>query len=235
MTTKLGPAPRAITFDLDYTLWDLSGVLHQAEADMYAFLARVYPKVTERYSDEALRALRSELYERRQDLRYNVTELRKAALAQVADECGYGETLVEEAFEVFLEGRHKVKLFPDTLPLLRRLEGRYVIGVITNGNADVARLGLRGHFDFVLSPMDVGAAKPDRVIFEAACHRAGVEPERVMHVGDEPEADIVGAADYGMQAVWMNRAGSPWPQEFARRPHLQVSSLRELERLLFSE
>ncbi len=221
---------RAITFDLDFTLWDLEGVLHRAEELQYRFLAEHYPEVARRYTHRALQALRFTLYEERADLRYNVTELRKAALRRVAGECGYDEAMVEQAFEVFLDARHEVKLYEDVEPLLARLHGRYVLGVITNGNADIRRFGIGQYFDFALTPMDIGAAKPDRAIFEAACRHAGVEPAEVAHVGDDPEADVIGAASFGMQAVWLNRTSAAWPQGLVRPPCIELPSLADLDR-----
>lgn len=223
---------RAITFDLDFTLWDLEGVLHRAEALQHEYLISNYPEVGRWYSNEAVRSLRMELFKERKDLRYNVTELRKAVLRRIAAECGYGEELVEGAFQVFLDARHDVKLYDDTRPLLERLQGRYVLGVITNGNADVHRLGVGEYFDFALSPMDVGAAKPDRIIFEAACHRAGFEPEEIAHIGDDPEADVIGSANYGMQSVWLNRTGVAWPAAMERPECIELTGLAELGQVL---
>ncbi|NLO79364.1 MAG: HAD-IA family hydrolase [Xanthomonadaceae bacterium] len=226
-----GPV-RAITFDLDFTLWDLEGVIHRAEMLQYQFLCQHYPEVGRRYSAEAFQALRFRLHEQRPDLRYNVTLLRQEALRTVAIECGYDESLVKQAFQVFLDARHDVKLYDDTVPLLERLHGRYVLGVITNGNADVRRLGLGGYFDFTLSPMEVGAAKPDRLIFEAACNRAGFEPGEIVHIGDDPEADVIGAAGYGMVAVWLNRHRLQWPAELPRPDCIELPTLAALERVL---
>jgi len=225
---------QAITFDLDFTLWDLEGVIHRAEALQYDYLARHYPDVAQRYSAEAFQNLRFQLFEEREDLRYNVTELRKEALRRVAAECGYESSLVDQAFQVFLDARHEVKLYEDTHPLLERLHGRYVLGVITNGNADVGRMGLGDYFDFALSPMDVGAAKPDRLIFEAACNQAGFEPVEIAHIGDDPEADVVGAAGYGMLPVWLNRTGIAWPDSLTRPPCIELASLAKLESVLQS-
>jgi HAD superfamily hydrolase (TIGR01549 family) len=226
---------RAITFDLDFTLWDLEGVIARAEHKQYEFLAQRYPKVCEHYTVESLHQLRELIAEREAGLRHNVTELRKAVLREAAQRCGYDEAMVAAAFDVFLDARHEVQLYDDAIPLLEALRGRYVLGVITNGNADVGRMGLREHFDFVLSPMEIGAAKPDRVIFEAACHRAGVESHEAMHVGDEPHSDVAGAADHGMLAVWLNRSRQRWPQDLPGREYLEVSSLRELLDLLNGE
>lgn len=233
MTESLVTEPvRAITFDLDFTLWDLEGVIHQAEVRQYEFLAQHYPEVTRRYTADAFQSLRFRLFEELPDLRYNVTALRKEALRRIAAECGYESSLVDQAFQVFLDARHEVQLYDDAQPLLERLHGRYVLGVITNGNADVARLGLGDYFDFTLSPMDVGAAKPDRLIFEAACNKAGFDPAAIVHIGDDPEADVVGAAGYGMVPVWLNRNRALWPQDLARPPCIELSSLTRLEAVL---
>lgn len=59
-------------------------------------------------------------------------------------------------------------------------------------------IGLAGYFDDVVVSALVGAAKPDRRIFEEALKRAGVEPTQVVHVGDEPQADAAGAAALGI-------------------------------------
>lgn len=216
---------RAVTFDLDHTLWDLEDVLPRAEQLAYDFLARGYPRAAERYSVERLRELRMEIYRQREDLRHNVTELRKQVYRQVASDCGYDESLVEGAFAVFLQARHDVILYDDVLPLLDALRGHYVLGVITNGNAEIERVGLADYFDVVVSAGEVGAAKPDRVVFEAACHRAGVPAAETAHVGDEPHSDVIGAAGYGMRAVWLNRLGSPWPEELARCDYVEMSDL----------
>jgi FMN hydrolase / 5-amino-6-(5-phospho-D-ribitylamino)uracil phosphatase len=222
---------QAISFDLDYTLWDLADVIQQAERELHAFLASRYPRVVERFDRAALYALRLELAERRPELRHNVTAWRKAALSEVARVCGY-PGLAEEAFEVFIEARHRVSPYPDALPLLDRLHGRYRLGVITNGNADVSRLGLGHYFHFTVSAVDVGASKPDRLIFEAACNRAGVAPEQMLHVGDDAACDVVGAAEFGMQSVWLNRHCEPWPEGVERPAHVEVDSLTRLGELL---
>ncbi len=223
---------RAISFDLDYTLWDLAGVIEQAEQTAHDYLARYYPRVAERYgSARQLVEKRLQLLERQPQLRHNVTAWRREALAELARECGYQQRLVDEAFDVFLEARHRIVPYQDALPVLGYLRRHYTLGVITNGNADVHRLGLGHYFDFVVSAVDIGSAKPDHLIFEAACHRAGVAPAQMLHIGDEPHCDVYGAARYGMQAVWLNRHGRVWPPELDRVPHVEIDSLQALAAL----
>jgi len=224
---------RAVSFDLDFTLWDLTEVIPAAEREVMAFFADRAPAVTERYTAESLRALRDSVLKEQPGLRHNLTELRKAcmrrALASVGEE---DESLVEDAFGVFLDARHRVHMYDDALPMLERLHGVLPLGAVTNGNADIRRIGLEGYFDFQVSAIDVGAAKPDRLIFEAACARAGFEPHQMLHVGDEPESDIIGAARHGMIAVWLNRDGRPWPEGVEPVPHVQIGSLAEVVELV---
>lgn len=223
---------RAVSFDLDYTLWDLADVIHRAEQRQYDFLVGRCPEVSRRYTLEQFRELRTQVHDDSPDIRHDVTALRKQALYRLGAVCGFDDEVAEQAFHVFLDARHEVALYPDTKPLLDALHGRYVLGALTNGNAEVARLGLEHYFDFALSAVEVGAAKPDRVIFEAAQHRAGVPAAQIMHVGDEPSSDVVGAARYGMIAVWLNREHAPWPDGLDRVEHIELDSLAALGELL---
>lgn len=223
---------KAITFDLDFTLWDLTGVIARAEERAQGFLAERYPDVGRRFGVQALRDLREQLAAENAALRHNVTELRKAVFRKAGASLGYhdGEldTLVEETFTVFLEARHEVVLYDDTLPALEALHGRFVIGAVTNGNADVRRLRLDRYFDFVVSAVEVGAAKPSHLIFDVVGHRAGVPSAQVVHIGDDPQSDVIGAARNGLQAVWLNRTAAQWPSELERVPYLECRGLQEL-------
>lgn len=72
-----------------------------------------------------------------------------------------------------------------------------------------------------------GAAKPDARIFSALRRLAGVSAQEVLHVGDDPLADVVGATQAGMQAVWLNRESRRWPGELAP-PARTISTLAEI-------
>lgn len=236
MTAGLPGPVRAVTFDLDFTLWDLTGVIELAERRADEWLQARFPAVAERYDREALRVLRLELADQRPALRHDVTALRRAAFAAAGERCGLAEAdreaLVHGAYEAFIAGRHEVVIYEDTRPLLEWLHGRVPIGAITNGNADIGRLSLGPYFDFSVSAMDVGAAKPSHLVFEAACGRAGVPAGAIVHVGDDCECDVVGSYRAGMQPVWLDRDGGAWPDGLERPPHCRVTSLAELRRLL---
>lgn len=227
---------RAVTFDLDFTLWDLTGVLHHAESVCQGFLEQRYPAVASRFDIEGLQALRSEIAEREPGIAHDVTALRRAAFREAGTRAGCVgtelETLVEEAFEVFLDARHAVRIYDDAVPLLQALQGRVRIGALTNGNAEVRRLALGRYFDFALSAVELGAAKPSHLVFQTAANRAGVPAGEIVHVGDDVHSDVSGAAAFGMQAVWLNRDGAGWPTDVAPAAHHEVHSLAELQGML---
>ena len=82
------------------------------------------------------------------------------------------------------------------------------------------------HFSAAVSAREVGVAKPDVRIFHAAASQAGVRPEEVLHVGDDSHADVLGAWQAGMQAVWVSRDNHVWAHE-APQP-FTVQQLSEL-------
>jgi len=67
-------------------------------------------------------------------------------------------------------------------------------------------------------------------MFELACRRLGAWPGQVVHVGDDPEHDVRGAANAGMRTVWVNRNGREWPG--GPEADAEIGSLAELEAVL---
>jgi putative hydrolase of the HAD superfamily len=104
-------------------------------------------------------------------------------------------------------------LFDDTLPCLEWLHAAGVrIAVVTNASgsyqrAKLANLGVAEFIDAVVIAGELGAAKPDPVIFHTACAQLGCESGEVAHVGDRLDLDAIGARDAGLHGVWLNRSG----------------------------
>ena len=221
----------ALTFDLDDTLWDNRPVLMAAEQTVYDWLCLHYPRIKLHYSLEDMWGLRLELLQQNPELRHDVTAPRKNSLRIVAQTSAYDDSLVEPAFAVFLDARHRVTLYSDVEPALRRLRSAgYCLGTLTNGNADVGRLGLGQLFDFSLSAASTGKAKPHPRMFEEACRRAHVCAVELAHIVDGPGTDVAGAQNAGVTAIWMNRQSqSADPGVFC---HAQISGMKELLTLL---
>jgi putative hydrolase of the HAD superfamily len=221
---------RAICFDLDDTLWDVRSVLERAELRVGEFLAQHYPRLAS-LSREALREARLELARSEPALAHDMTWLRVETMRRVALGAGYPGSVGEECFEVFFAARNEVQLYDDVLPALDALGRRYALATLSNGNADLARIGLAPRFAATLSARDVGVAKPQRAAFEAVTRALELDPAEVAYVGDDPQVDVAGARAAGLRTVWINRNGRDWPDGPAAAD-LAVTDLAELDRRL---
>jgi putative hydrolase of the HAD superfamily len=174
--------------------------------------------------------LSQEVITTRPDIAYDRTRLRKEALWLAARQADYVEFDVDAAFAVFFVARNAVEPFAEVRPTLERLARRYTLASLSNGNADLRLIGLHDLFTFSLNAIDVGAAKPEPLMFEQARQRLAARPEQIVHVGDDPEHDVLGAAQAGFRTVWINRTGRDWPGGL--RADAEIATLVELERLL---
>jgi putative hydrolase of the HAD superfamily len=221
----------AICFDLDNTLWEVWPVIVRAEQVMYAFLAERYPRIVARYSVEALRTVRDCVAADEPQMAYDFTYMRLAALRRCAESVGYQAAIADEVMEVFLRARNEVTLYRDVRPALDKLSARYRLFTLTNGNADLRAIGLDHYFESCYSAREIGALKPDAAAFLHVLKTTGMAGEQMLYVGDDPIADVHGARNSGMQALWVNRNGAAWPTELGAHP-LAVSELGELPVLL---
>lgn len=220
---------RAVTFDLDDTLWDIEPVIDRAEACLYDWLRQYFPRIPQRFTPLELRRISATVAQQRPDQAHDRTWLRKRALQVAAEQVGYdgNEFPVEDAFQVFYRLRNAVELYADVPPVLERLSRRYPLAALSNGNADIHVIGLGRVFAFALHAAEVGSAKPDPTMFELACQRLRLAPAQIVHVGDNPEHDVLGGAQAGFRTVWVNRNRHPWPG--GRRPDAEITTLPELE------
>ena len=221
---------RAIIFDLDDTLWEVGPVIVRAEHAMLAFLAGRYPRVLERHTLDSMRDVRARMAFEHPAMRHDFTWLRLESLRHHAREAGYPDAMAQEAFEVFYRTRNEVTLYDDVLPALEQLRARFRLFAISNGNADLATIGLGRFFEHALAAREAGVLKPDPRIFELLLERAGLGASQVVHVGDDAVADVDGARRAGLTPVWLNRRGCDWPAATLPAP-LTVRTLTELVRL----
>ena len=219
---------RAITLDLDDTLWPVWPTIGRAETALQAWLAAHAPSTALLSADAELKkAVRAEVNARHADRAHDLSFLRLQSIRGLLHQAGDPAHLAEPAFEVFFAERQRVDLFDDALPALAFWSQRYPVVALSNGNADVHRVGIGEHFHASVSAQSLGVAKPDLRIFEAGAAAAGVQPHEVLHIGDDAHADCVGALAAGMQVVWLNREGHDWTYGDTR-PHLEVRDLHAL-------
>lgn len=216
-------APLVLSFDLDDTLWPVGPVIAAAERQLLSWLRERHPEIVSGHDLESLRALRDGVAQRFPERSHDLTFLRHRALKDLFGAAGHAESLADAALEVFFSARNRVEFYDDVRPALSRLRARYRLFAISNGNADLHRCGIGDLFAGHVTAIAAGAAKPDARIYAALLEMAGVEAAQVLHVGDDPLADVIGATRAGMQAVWLNRDGREWPAAFAAPPRTVVT------------
>ena len=218
---------RAISFDLDDTLWPIWPTIERAEQALHDWLGFHAPMAAALFaSPGALREIRNELGASRPDLRTDLSALRRESIRLALERAGENPLLAEPAFDVFFAERQRVTLFEDALGALQFLSARFPLVSLSNGNADLRKVGLAQYFKAAISAHDFGVGKPDPRIFVAAAGALDISPEHVLHVGDDATLDGLGAINAGMQSAWLNRSDHLWPHELT--PHLTLTSLDEL-------
>jgi putative hydrolase of the HAD superfamily len=218
---------KAISLDLDDTLWPIWPTIERAERVLHDWLGEHAPMTAALFANPAaLRDIRNQVADQRPELAHDLSALRRESIRMALYRAGEDPRLADPAFEAFFAARQQVTLYEDAGPALEFLAARFPLVSLSNGNADLRRVGIDRHFRAAISARAFGVGKPDPRIFVAAAGAAEVQPEEVLHVGDDATLDVLGALNAGMQAVWVNRAEHLWPH--AQRAHLEIASLAEL-------
>jgi FMN hydrolase / 5-amino-6-(5-phospho-D-ribitylamino)uracil phosphatase len=223
-----------VTFDLDNTLWDVDSVIRNAERVTRSWFDVHVPELNATLRSADFAAMRQALVAERPELAHDLSRLREAVFARAITTVGRSTTeaaqLAAQAFALFLNERHKIIYFDGAIELLEGLACRHRLGALTNGNANITRLGLDRYFGFAFNAADVGASKPAPAMFRAALEHTGATASQMVHVGDNPLDDVHGAAQLGIATIWVNRnaAADPPPTE----PTRVVARLAEIPDVL---
>ena len=221
---------KAISLDLDDTLWPIWPTIDRAEKMLHRWLSDNTPMAAALFSSpSALREIRDYMATNRPELKHDLSAIRRESIRLALYRAGENPLLAEQAFEVFFAERQNVTLYEDALPALKYLAARFPLVSISNGNADLHRVGIGGLFRASISAREFGVGKPDPRIFHAAAGAVDLRPEDILHVGDDATLDALGAMNAGMQAAWVNRSDFLWPHD--TQPHVMLTSLADLVEL----
>jgi len=180
----------------------------------------------------AMLALRAEVAAAHPHWGHDLSAIRLETLRRALRHHGEDPALAEAAFDVFFEARHAVTLYDDVLPGLERLAARYRLVAVSNGNAELHRVGLDRFFAGSVSARLHGAAKPAPSIFSAACEAAGAAPRQVLHLGDDLDTDVGGALAAGLHAGWICRPDGAHATADPRAGAHRFADLLEVARAL---
>jgi putative hydrolase of the HAD superfamily len=124
--------------------------------------------------------------------------------------------------------------FPGLIEMLNTLQQQgYLLGIISNGRGEfqtkaISGLGIQNYFDVMLISEIEGVRKPATEIFQRAMTRLGVSAQNSLFVGDNPDADILGAKSAGMRTIW--KRSSQWIE--ATGADAAIDELSEISSIL---
>ncbi|MDB4925766.1 YjjG family noncanonical pyrimidine nucleotidase [Mucilaginibacter sp.] len=225
-----------IFFDLDHTIWDFDKNAEEALHELY---------VLHRLHDIGLTSADAfiETYTKNNHQLWreyhvgNITKetLRAARFKQTFLDLGVHPDVIPNGFEdAYVKlCPTKTNLFPNAHETLAYLQSKYTLHLISNGfkesqDIKIGNTGIGKYFTHVIISEIVGANKPDKAIFEYAINLAGVKREECLMIGDSLEADVLGALNFGMDAIYFNPFNAPKPDEVP----VQIMDLKELTLLL---
>lgn len=228
--------PQAIGFDLDDTLYDNLPVLKQAESKLQSFLHDNF-EGTKQYSPKDWLNMRDQVIALEPPLVNDTSASRLAALRHGLLTLGYSEKEAQDgaslAFDEFIYWRNHIDINDRIHILLNELRQHFKLFVISNGNADIARLGIDKYFEFALHPSKELAMKPGASLFNLAQRQLDIPAQYISYVGDHPVSDIIGANNAGWQSIWLNEKNKRLDhyKKPLQLPTVEVTSLQQLHSL----
>lgn len=237
MTKPVRKSYTHLFFDLDHTLWDFDSNARETLYELYeVYRLRELGIVSPDTFIETYTANNHQLWKDYHNGIISKIQLRRTRFRKTFMEMGLKEEDIPQNFEddYVRICPTKTNLFPhvhETLSYLR--EKRYKLFIITNGfqissEIKMSNTGLRDYFDNVFVSEILGISKPDKSIFKHALATAGTTRHKSLMIGDSLEADIVGAANAGMDTVFFN----PFKSDHNHNPTYEIAQLNELRMFL---
>ena len=201
-----------IFFDLDHTLWDFATNSELAlmqifdETGLAAKGVESFEKFHRKYVP-----INDRYWARYHNGAVTKEKLRHGRFYDTLKEFNINDAALAEIMaESYVTISPKMTaLFPDAMEVLKYLQGKYKLHLITNGFAEVQWIkiensGLKPFFEHIIVSEEVGTQKPDKAIFELAMDRAATHADECIMIGDNYNTDIVGAINVGMDQVFFN-------------------------------
>ncbi len=225
-----------IFFDLDHTLWDFDrnarGALHEV---YYQFDLRRIGALSPQHFIDVYMPINERMWGEYRQGKIDAETIKIARFKETFKKFGFldGDTVkkVKSAYLEFLP--RQGHLIEGVQSLLEYLKPKYFLHIVTNGfkAVSIEKLGhanINSFFKSSLSAEEVGYLKPDVRVFKTALKNNKARAEESLFVGDHLEADVIGAANAGMDQVYFNPKGKA--HNF--KPTFEISEMAELCELL---
>ncbi|PCI55742.1 MAG: HAD family hydrolase [Gammaproteobacteria bacterium] len=236
---------KAISFDLDDTLYSNKPVMQAIEQKMIAYfsalpiLNNIMPAQQNFLDVHFWSNFRHQAILKQPDLAHDVVQVRLVSYQLGFISLGLAEDIAQQqaqaALDYFIELRSDFTVPEQSKKLLANLSEKYILIAISNGNVDTKALGISQHFRYIYHAgwqMDGSLLKqkPASDMFTLACHELAIKPSQLLHVGDCGRSDIQGALRAGCQTAWLSCYDVGMPLTVL--PHIEITNVNQL-RLLF--
>ncbi|WP_264531379.1 YjjG family noncanonical pyrimidine nucleotidase [Flavobacterium sp. N502540] len=221
-----------VFFDLDHTLWDFD---KNSEMAFDRIFKSKYPEIKTEDFIEKYAPINQECWKLYQNDKITHLELRYNRLKFSFDALNYtmsDESINEIANDYIEFLTDNNYLFEGAIEVLEYLKPKYKLHIITNGFANVQdkkinNAALSGYFETITNSELAGVKKPNSIIFDYALSAAKASKESSIMIGDCLDADVNGALNAGLDAIFFNEKRIEAPQNIK-----QVNHLLELKKYL---
>jgi putative hydrolase of the HAD superfamily len=235
---------KAISFDLDDTLYSNKPVMWSIEKKMIAYFAN-FAVFADKISTQQIKldphfwsGVRQQAVLAQPDLAHDVVRVRMVTYCLGFISLGLTAKVAEQqaqaALDFFIQLRSDFAVPEQSKNLLEHLASKYPLIAISNGNVDTEVLGISHYFQHIYhagwqTDGTLLRQKPCSDMFDLACQKLSINSSQLLHVGDCGLSDIQGALRAGCQAAWLSRydVGKP----ISVLPHLEITTVSQLETL----
>ncbi|MEZ9142231.1 MULTISPECIES: HAD-IA family hydrolase [unclassified Shewanella] len=226
---------KAISFDLDDTLYHNAPHIIKAESALSLFMQEQFNTPTN-WGITQWRELKAQVIAVHGELAHDTTAARYEVLRQALIQWDYSEIEAsqgaQQGLECFCFHRSDFTVDDGVLNLLSDLGKQYPLIGITNGNVDARRVGLNDALEFVVHPGHGVRMKPYSDLFDLSCQHLDIQTNELLHIGDHPISDVLGARHAGCQSLWLNLQADEGGRAQHILPHLEIEQLQEIRQLI---
>ena len=235
---------KAISFDLDDTLYSNKPVMIAIEKKMIAYFACL-PAIKNHVSTQSIvfnqrfwSPFRRQAIAEQENLSHDVVRLRlvtyRLGFISIGLTAQAAQQQAQAALDYFIQLRSDFTVPEQSKKLLASLANKFPLVAISNGNVDTNALGIAHYFQHIYhagwqSDGVLLKQKPESDMFDVVCHQLNIKPAQLLHVGDCGRADSQGALYAGCQAAWLSYydVGKP----ISVLPHIEFTKLNQLDEL----
>ncbi len=195
---------KVISFDLDDTLWDNSGIIERCQKALLSFLTKQHPPVKNHFTVDSMERIAHQLQQQKDPVFENMTVLRKAVIRQMLQETQGDLSLINPAFAIFYHWRNQIQIPAITIEVLQHLKKKYTLVATSNGNSNLYKIGLDKYFDRHLIAGIDGRAKPSPEMLNKLLDDYQIAIDELVHIGDSHETDIMSATSAMVASLHFN-------------------------------